>query len=72
MARARWKMPEAYTQHVLSLLPRAGRRHDAQSPGIQRPSGFVLTLNIQKNAIVRPTDPFTFRKRWARFLAVRA
>lgn len=74
MARARWKMPEAYTQHVLSLLPPAlvaDMTPKAQEYNVLRDLA-MLHLNIQKNAIVKADKtPFTFRETVDALLAVR-
>jgi hypothetical protein len=74
MARGRWKMPEAYTQHVLSLLPPAlvaDMTPKAQEYNVLRDLA-MLHLNIQKNAIVKADKTsFTFRETVDALLAVR-
>jgi len=74
MARGRWKMPEAYTQHVLSLLPPAlvaDMTPKAQEYNVLRDLA-MLHLNIQKNAIVKADKtPLTFRETVDALLAVR-
>jgi hypothetical protein len=75
MARRGWKIADAYTQHVLSLLPPAlvaDMTPKAQEYNVLRDLA-MLHLNIQKNDIVKANRaPYTYQETMRALLEVRA
>ena len=74
MARRGWKISDAYTQHVLSLLPPAlvaDMTPKAQEYNVLRDLA-MLHLNIQKNEIVKADrTPYTYQETMRALLGVR-